>query len=126
MPVSEYIEVEKTSGGFSPSSFHQAKYKAATPYLNRLMANSDDSNAINKLDEANTRMFEQDKKDGLSEEECGKYAINISLFRSVFKRSIAFVSALKRNPADMEAREKFDLLNEELRQLNDKYQYPRK
>jgi hypothetical protein len=122
--ASEYMEVEKTSGGFSPSSFHQAEYDAATPFLGRLMANPDDSDAINKLDEANARMFEQDKKDGLSEEECGKYAINVSLFRSVFKRATTLMLALKGNPADNEAREKFDLLNEELRQLNSKHHYP--
>ena len=60
-------------------------------------------------------MYKQDKKDRLPEADYGRTAIDISSFRSIFRLAAKPLKTLKKNPADREARDTFNLLNNKLR-----------
>lgn len=120
----KWVEGVENSLELQPTEVNLRIWQDAKPALGRLMDNSEDGEALTKIKGANTAIVEENKARQFPEAMLNSFTIDIDTFRAIFKAAAPFLIRLRKSHADVEARTKFDALNEQLKDFNRAHQYP--
>jgi len=107
-----------------PNEFYQQIYKQAEPHLMKLIDNPDDSEAIGKVKELNGRIFQHNEQQKLPSTHWQDGTIEYETIRAHVHAIMPFHQALIQNPADAEARQKWDDEFNMLKKFNKQNGYP--
>jgi hypothetical protein len=118
------MEDVEDSPPLGPTEVHQQIWRDVKPALGRLMDNPYDEEAVATLKEANAKIVEENIANKVPEAMLNSYTIAIDTFKATFAEAAPIVARLRENPADGEARARFDALNDRLRDFNRLHQYP--
>jgi hypothetical protein len=106
-------------------AFYASVYEEVGSYLVRFIGNPDDSEALSKVQESNTKILEYNREQGLpkiDEELHG--VIQFQTIAGMVKTLELYRSAFMKNPRDPAARENWNKGMDMLRALNEKEGYP--
>ena len=106
-----------------PTEIHQPIWREAESVLDQLMENPEDDKAWAKFDEANVDVVEENKARQLPEGMLETYTIDLKKIQKQCPNCCSFFMRLRKSHADVEARTKFDDLNEQLQDPDRLHQY---
>ena len=118
------MEGVENAPDLKPTEVHQRIWREAKPELGRLMENPEEEEAFAKLQEANAGIVEENKVRQFPEAMLDNYTIDVKTFKAMFKSAAPFLTRLRKSHTDVEARTKFDALNEQLKDFNRLHSYP--
>ena len=121
---SDSMEGVENLPDLKPTKVHQRIWREAKPVLGQLMENPEDGEALAKLHEANVGIVEENEARQFPKAMLDKYTIKIETLRALFKTAAPFLTRLRKSHADVEARTKFDTMNEQLKDFNRLHSYP--
>lgn len=108
-----------------PDDFRTKIYEEATTHLRKLMENLKNAGAKSNLEKLNKQITKQNFKNRLSKKDLQNFIIEIFILATNFEMARPYLKALEKNPADEIARRKLININNVLRQLNERHEYPK-
>src|SRR5436305_11491952 len=118
------MEGVENSPNLEPTEIHRQLWRDATPLLGRLKQNPRDKEADSKLKEINVKIKEENAAHKYSDAMLNSHTVAIDHFRATFLEAAPLEARLRVDPADGEARARFDALTGGLRALNRLHQHP--
>lgn len=107
-----------------PDDFRTKIYEEATTHLGKLMENLKNAGAKSNLKKLNKQIMKQNFKNRLSKKDLQNSIIEIFIFATNFEMARPYLKALEKNPGEEIARRKLININNVLRQLNERHEYP--
>jgi hypothetical protein len=123
---SEMTDDPTTAAHAQPNEFYQQIYEQATPLLARIIGNNADSDAINKVKDLNGKIVDHNMKEKLPRERLQQGIIHYETIIAHVSSMLPYQQALINNPADLEARKKWDDGYNILKEANKREGYPEK
>jgi hypothetical protein len=121
---SQMAEDPPPAANAQPNEFYQQIYEQATPLLARIIHNNADSDAINKVKELNGKILAHNVEEKLPSERLQQGIIHYQTIVAHVSSMIPYQQALAHNPADVEARKKWDDASNILKESNKREGYP--
>jgi hypothetical protein len=118
------MKIEQNEASKS-DDFCQQIYAKVKSYLETLMKNSKNVEAIVNLKSLNKQIQEQNLKDKISKKNLENFFIKISTFVAHFDMIKYFFETLQTNLNDDTTRDTLIIINEMLKQLNERHDYSR-
>ena len=105
-------------------AFYKSVYEKASPYLTTFVKNTEDSEAVSKIQELNREILAYNQKKGLKGLEENSGCIQFQTIAANVQNIERWRQVFLGNPADTSARQKFEEYMEMLKKINEKEGYP--
>lgn len=120
---SDVMEVNAISSP-EPNDFHKEIHNEATQHFKKLVSKPDDSYAKSQLKLLNDRILQRNRDAGYTKTDLYNCTIPYDKFIATFQMAAPYAIRLKKNASDKTAREKFDDLNNVLKDTAKKDHLP--